>query len=521
VSSPIAIGARSTTAPPGDARSARLDERLDDGPLIDAVRAGDLNAFGTLYERHVGAARALARRLCTNRADVDDVVGDVFTNTLRAIKSGRGPRDDLHSYVLTAVRNTVIKSQTRRDTARAVPTAHEQLDAPEADDPYRCADPIAHAFVQLPDRFRDVLWSTCVEGHGPQDVAARTAMSTGAVTSLTLRARRALMRSYFVSRIEQPEASPDCAPVRQLLPTLIEGDAAPSTVTRVETHMATCPDCEAALSEMRALAAHIRSSFPWFAAVLAWTRAMLGRAAAPVSNAASAATGGSTLVAAVVVMSIATGDRPPDTTPHAPARKPVTVSVAPTSPNDTGNVLGRVAVPPPAGKPAVSAPRDATPSARRLPSYPPVTVREVGRASAPAEADREAVVEAPPAEPIIDPEPIPIVDPVDPVVAPLVPLVAAGTGIVVDEVVTPAVEVATTALTDVTEVVTTVATQTIQPVLAETIDVIDEGVVAGGDVVGEVINAALEVPPAVEATVAETIDEEPADALVGTVDQLL
>ncbi len=40
----------------------------------------------------------------------------------------------------------------------------------------------------------------------PAEVAERASMSAGAVTSLTLRARRALARSYLVSRIEQPIA---------------------------------------------------------------------------------------------------------------------------------------------------------------------------------------------------------------------------------------------------------------------------------------------------------------------------
>ena len=103
--------------------------------LIDAVRAGNLHAFGTLYERHVGAVRGSGRAGCAaTRADADDVVADVFTNTLRAIKRGRGPRDDMRSYVLTSTRHTVIKLRTRRDSGRAVPTADDQLDRPVTDE---------------------------------------------------------------------------------------------------------------------------------------------------------------------------------------------------------------------------------------------------------------------------------------------------------------------------------------------------------------------------------------------------
>src|SRR5690349_1804984 len=130
------IGALSAAAPPREARSARghavpADRAVpDDRALIDAVRSGNLHAFGTLYERHVGAVRGLARRLCGNQVDADDVVADVFTNTLRALKSGRGPRDDLRPYVLTSARHTVIKLRTRRDSGRTIPTESEQLDLP-------------------------------------------------------------------------------------------------------------------------------------------------------------------------------------------------------------------------------------------------------------------------------------------------------------------------------------------------------------------------------------------------------
>ena len=526
VSSPIAIGARSTTAPPGDVRSARLEGPLDDRPLIEAVRDGDLHAYGTLYERHVGAARNLARRLCTNRADVDDVVGDAFTNTLRAIKSGRGPRDDMRSYVLTAVRNTVIKSQTRRDPARAVPTAPEQLDRPAADDPYRCADPIAHAFVQLPDRFRDVLWSTCVEGLGPQDVAARTAMSTGAVTSLTLRARRALVRTYFVSRIEQPEASADCASVRQLFPVLLEGAAATSTLARVDAHVANCPNCEAALDEMRTLAGHMRSSFPWFAAVLAWTRALLARAAAPASNAACTSAGGSTLVAAVVLIVLATGDRPSDTTSGASSATPLAASTAVTA--DTAAAWAEVESPSPA--PSARDVADEARSAPALPTVPslsPVTVREPATVPTPFDA-LEPVRELPPLVPVnpvdpVDPtrdatvgttlepvaEPIvsPLVDAVEPVLTPIVSIAATGTELVVNDVVIPVADSVATTVATVTEAAATVVTQVIEPVIEPATETVD----TTGTVAADAVEGVL--------SVVEANGTVPAGALVGAVQQ--
>jgi RNA polymerase sigma factor (sigma-70 family) len=321
VGSPITIGALSATAPPSEARSARglaaTGDRADgdDRALIDAVRTGNLHAFGTLYERHVGAVRGLARRLCGNATDADDVVADVFTNTLRAIKSGRGPRDEMRSYVLTATRHTVIKLHTRRDSGRAIPTCDEELDKAVSDDPFAGrdsgSDTIGAAFVQLPDRFRNVLWLSCVEGMPPAEVGNRTALSTGAVTSLTLRARRALARSYLLSRISQPIVSAECIPIRDLLPSIVRDDAAPRTISRVDSHLATCCECREAFDEMQSLAGSLRS-FPWLAATLAWLRSVAVRTAPEAIGGLGGAAGlAPVLVTVIAIVTFTAGDAAP------------------------------------------------------------------------------------------------------------------------------------------------------------------------------------------------------------------
>jgi RNA polymerase sigma factor (sigma-70 family) len=339
VGSPITIGALSAAAPPSEARSARgladYGDRADgdDRVLIDAVRSGDLHAFGVLYERHVGAVRGLARRLCGNTADADDVIADVFTNTLRAIKSGRGPRDEMRSYVLTSTRHTVIKLRTRRDSGRAIPTPDEQLDKAVSDDPFAGnddgSDSIGAAFVQLPDRFRNVLWLSCVEGMPPAEVGTRTELSAGAVSSLTLRARRALARSYLVGRISQPIVSAECVPIRDLLPAIVRNDAAAGTISRVDRHLVTCSECREAFDDMQSLAGSMRS-FPWLAAALAWLRSVAVRTAPEAIGGLGGAAGlAPVLVTVLAVVTFTTGDAAPPAAhitvrPAAAVSSPVT-----------------------------------------------------------------------------------------------------------------------------------------------------------------------------------------------------
>ena len=239
----------------------------------------------------------------------------------------------MRSYVLTATRHTVIKLRTRRDSGCAIPTSDEQLDRAVTDDPFvgdHGGDTIGAAFVQLPDRFRNVLWLSCVEGMPPAEVGRRTELSAGAVSSLTMRARRALARSYLVSRISQPIVSADCIPIRDLLPSVVRDEAAAGTINRVDRHLATCCECREAFDEMQSLAGSLRS-FPWLAAALAWVRSVAVRIAPEAVGGVGGAAGlAPVLLTAIAVITLTTGDAAP---PAADLTAPVVAATSPaTSP---------------------------------------------------------------------------------------------------------------------------------------------------------------------------------------------
>lgn len=180
---------------------------LDDAELIAQVRDGDLGSYGALYERYIASLRRLARTLARDLHEADDVVSEVFVNTLRAIVSGQGPVDEFGAYVHRSVRNTVAKLRTRTDTAHTVPTPDEQLDVVAAvDSPYLGGD-INRAYRELPERYRTVLWHTSVEGRTPQELAEMYDMTPGAVATLSLRARRALFREYEHIRADHSEST--------------------------------------------------------------------------------------------------------------------------------------------------------------------------------------------------------------------------------------------------------------------------------------------------------------------------
>jgi RNA polymerase sigma factor (sigma-70 family) len=142
-----------------DARDAAGDD--PESELLEAVRRGDRHAYVTLYERHVAAARSLARGLLRNQADADDVVSEVFVSMLSVIAAGKGPRDGFRSYLMDSVRNECYRSGRRRGRYIPVATASDTpaRSTERAVDPFAERDEVdllQQAFQSLPPTFREV-----------------------------------------------------------------------------------------------------------------------------------------------------------------------------------------------------------------------------------------------------------------------------------------------------------------------------------------------------------------------------
>jgi DNA-directed RNA polymerase specialized sigma24 family protein len=89
--------------------SGPLVQKPGDAKLLDMVWAGDTEAFGVLYERHVAAASRLARLLTGSPAEADVAVAEAFAEMLDAARKGTGVSGVVRSYVLTVVRQICDK----------------------------------------------------------------------------------------------------------------------------------------------------------------------------------------------------------------------------------------------------------------------------------------------------------------------------------------------------------------------------------------------------------------------------
>jgi RNA polymerase sigma factor (sigma-70 family) len=222
-----------------------------DAELISAVRGGDVDAYGELFARHVGAARRLGRQL-VSAGDVDDLVSDAFAKVLAVLQRGGGPDLAFRAYLLTAMRRLHID----RIRAGARVRTTDDLTPYDPGVPFHDtavagfeSAAAAKAFASLPERWQMVLWHTEVEGAKPAEVAELLGMSANSVSALAYRAREGLRQAYL-SMHAQDAASDACAWTRDNLGAYVRNGTSRRDSAKVEAHLGDCRCCMAIYLEL-------------------------------------------------------------------------------------------------------------------------------------------------------------------------------------------------------------------------------------------------------------------------------
>lgn len=228
-----------------------VSEETGDAELISAVRGGDLSAYGALFERHVDAARRLARQL-TSHADADDLVSEAFTKVMKVLQAGGGPDVAFRAYLLTAVRRLHV------DRIRATSKLHTTDDMEPFDPgvPFRDTAvegfenaAAAKAFASLPERWQLVLWHTEVEGQKPAEIAPLLGMSANSVSALAYRAREGLRQAFLNSHAVELEDD-QCRWTHEHLGGYVRQGLSKRDSGKVEAHLDECRACMAIYLEL-------------------------------------------------------------------------------------------------------------------------------------------------------------------------------------------------------------------------------------------------------------------------------
>ncbi|WP_258571994.1 sigma-70 family RNA polymerase sigma factor [Actinomadura parmotrematis] len=389
-----------------------------DAALIALIRDGDAGAYGPLYERHLAAARGLARHLVGGDA-AEDAVQETFTKILDVLRRGGGPRAGFRPYLLTSVRNTVY-DRYRGDKRVQATDRTELLDqGVPFDDPALAGlerSLIVRAFRSLPERWQAVLWHTEIEGAKAAEVAPLLGLTANGVAALAYRAREGLRQAYLQMHLAEPDAplvraegvpagTEECRPALDKLGAYVRGGLAKRDARAVEAHLDECARCAAIHAEIADVNGTLREGVGPFvlgaagvlylaaaghgggaavgAKLLAWFRHLPKRQ----QQVLSGTTGAAAVAAAAAAMLLVSGTSPvqrpaPRPQPNPPA------AVAPAKPDPKPRAPRAAPAPPPAAAPkpvakpvAKAAPEPPAPSpsaSASTPAPPPDLTARIG-----------------------------------------------------------------------------------------------------------------------------------------------
>jgi DNA-directed RNA polymerase specialized sigma24 family protein/anti-sigma factor RsiW len=232
----------------------------DDAKLLNLVRAGDTAAFSVLCQRHVEAARRLARELVVSPAEIDDVVAETFAHVLEVLRQGDGPSDAFRCYVLAAVRRV---GEGRYADPRGRVTA---ASGPPLDPGLPVLDPagvglddalMVRAFIAQPERWSALLWHLEIEQENPDDVAPLFGLSRDGLAALERRAREGVRQACLDAYIAGLDRA-ECMPVAERLGAYLRYQLSEPRASEVALHLSECDACRAVYAELVDLGATLR-----------------------------------------------------------------------------------------------------------------------------------------------------------------------------------------------------------------------------------------------------------------------
>jgi RNA polymerase sigma-70 factor (ECF subfamily) len=145
---------------------------------------------------HLDAAYNLARWLCRDEHDAQDIVQEAFLRAVRFVAQCR--EDEPRTWLLKIVRNTCHTWHARRRTALVSDEMLNQIASPASGGPDESFErsqqtsDVHRAIESLPEEFREAVVLREIEGLSYREVAAVIGVPIGTVMSRLSRARERL-----------------------------------------------------------------------------------------------------------------------------------------------------------------------------------------------------------------------------------------------------------------------------------------------------------------------------------------
>jgi RNA polymerase sigma-70 factor (ECF subfamily) len=212
-----------------------------DHDLISRAKAGDQEAFATLFDTHKKRVYSLCLQMTGDVADAEDLTQDAFIQVFRKLETFRGDAA-FSTWLYRVAVNTVLMKLRRRQPRQVSLDEPVSMDFSVAPREYGRNDPHLHGSVdrialvraikELPDGYRTIFILHDVEGYDHREIARLLHCSTGNSKSQLHKARlkiRELLQAPQVQAAEVPSHR-RCAP--RVIPALAKSATAPSRPAR-------------------------------------------------------------------------------------------------------------------------------------------------------------------------------------------------------------------------------------------------------------------------------------------------
>ncbi len=171
-----------------------------DRELIDAINAGDADAFEQLYLRHRDWVYSLAWRFTGNHADALDVLQETFTYLLKKFP-GFELTASMTTFLYPAVKHRALNLRQRKSAGHA---SDEMLsEIPAGESPQTSRGELAAALAALSPEQREVVLVRFVDGLSLGEISVALDIPLNTVKSRLYNALRTLRddprtRDYFL-----------------------------------------------------------------------------------------------------------------------------------------------------------------------------------------------------------------------------------------------------------------------------------------------------------------------------------
>jgi len=174
-------------AEPQEDRSTR-----GDGHLVQRAAEGDVEAYETLYRKHVGRVHALCLRMARDRSEAEDLTQETFIRVWERLGSFRG-ESAFSTWLYRVTVNVVVAELRRRGRWRERHILRDATEATEVGVPQPGRDlDLERAIAALSPQARLVFVLHDVEGYQHAEIAELTGLAVGTCKAHLHRARRLL-----------------------------------------------------------------------------------------------------------------------------------------------------------------------------------------------------------------------------------------------------------------------------------------------------------------------------------------